>query len=408
MSKKILIITSEYPNKVSTFITRDIDILVSDGYSVDLFALYPLNKNNWDFVPDEGKNLIRKKQLNVEHISYLYMFYSLFLFWNYVNFNFFKEVKEILRQSKGFGDSQYKKSFYTVLWTIALFQKTKSKKYSKVISYWGNYSGTAAYLFSKFNQNKIKFYTYLHAGVDLYRDRIYLFEKLKHAYKIITVCQFNKAFLKEHYPEKFDEIDKKIYIYHLPIKIKKSIKCEKQENQLIAVGRLDKKKGLDFLIKAASLLKDKKLNFKIKIIGDGPERSNLESLVKEYSLNKHIFFLGHLPYSEVEVNIANSIALVHSSPELGDAVPTVIKESMSLGTPVIGTNIAGIPELLDYGEAGLLVDAQSEKSIFSAIEKLLSDKILQNNLSLKGRSFALKKFNFDINSQELINIIGKD
>lgn len=406
--KKILMVTSEYPGNVSTFISRDIEIMCNNGYEVDLYPLYPLDESKWNYIPSEAKELILNKKLKVIHFSKFQIILSVFHIFHLINYDFLREIKNILADSKKYGKNQWKKSIYTILWTICLLNNTKKDNYFKVISYWGNYSGTAGYLFSKYSTNKPDFYTYLHAGVDLYRDQIYLLEKILYAKKVITVCEFNKKFLKESFPQEFDEFKDKVFVYHLPIKIKKDINFNKKENQFIAVGRLDKKKGLDYFLKASAKLVAEGFNFSVKIIGDGAEKENLNELVNKLKLNDIVEFLGHMPYNEVEKNIAESTVLVHSSPEIGDAVPTVIKESMSLGTPVIGTKIAGIPELLDFGKVGLLVRKKSENSIAEAMKILLNDLELQKKLSVEGKNFAIKNFNLEMNSKQLIEILNKD
>lgn len=400
--KKILLITSQYPNNVSTFITRDIEVLVENGYKVDLYALYPLNSDNWNFVPDEGKKMIQDGNLVVNHISYFSMFIGFLCFWNYLSIPFFKEIKNILKDSSKYGKTQYKKSLYTVIWTISLINKNKNNPYDKVISYWGNYSGTAAYLFSRYAHSKPKFYTYLHAGVDLYRDQIYLFKKLSHATKIFTVCEFNVEFLKKLFGDKFKEIRDKIIIYHLPLKIKPFLDVEKEDNKIVAVGRLAKAKGLDYLLEACKILDNHNISFSLEIVGGGEERENLEKKVDQLELKKKVSFTGQLPYSQVEQKISSSVVLAHCSPVLGDAVPTVIKESLSLGTPVVGSNIVGIPELLNYGECGLLFEPQNSENLALSLEHILGNKKLQRDMANKGRLFAEKMFDFNKNKKVLI------
>jgi len=407
--KRILLITSEYPTRVATFITRDIEVLTNDGYKVDLYALYPKNDAQWEYVPQEGKKLIEQGKLTVNHIRKIEIVLSVLYFWNYFSWDFFKEAKEIMKQSRVYGIVQWQKSFYTIVWTIGLMRKESEKnKYCKVISYWGNYSGTSAYLFSKYSKYKLDFFTYLHAGVDLYRDQIYLLEKLLFAKRIITVCQFNKDFLQGLYPKEFEQFKEKVIVYHLPLKIRQLPKITKLKNKIIAVGRLDRKKGLDYLIEACAILKAKKVDFNLTLVGDGPERKGLENFVEKKGVVNQVDFLGHMPYSEVEKEISSSIVLAHCSPELGDAVPTVIKESLSLGTPVIGSNIVGIPELLDFGKCGLLFEPKDTEGLVNALIKVLSDTELQDEMSIKGRQFAEKMFDFDKNKTVLLNILNND
>ena len=398
-------ITSEFPTTVATFITRDMQILIKNGYSIDLYALYPKDESLWDYVPKEGMKLIEDGHLKVKHISKMQMILSLLFFWNYFSLGLLTEVREILKQSKSYGSSQWQKSLYTVIWSIALISQEK-EPYDKVISYWGNYSATGAYLFSKYAKVETEFYTYLHAGVDLYRDQIYLFEKLVYTKGILTVCQFNVEFLKQLYPDSYKAFLDKITVYHLPLEIKVLKPVKKEKNKIIAVGRLDKKKGVNYLVDACHILKKQEIDFSLTLIGKGPEQENLEKQILEYDLSKYVKFLGHLPYSEVEKEMSSSVVLAHCSPELGDAVPTVIKESLSLGTPVIGSNIVGIPELLDYGKCGILFEPKDTQSLAESLSRILSDTNLQEEMSVKGRKFAEDTFDIKKNDAVLLQAIG--
>ena len=406
MGKKLMIITNEFPTKVSTFISRDMKILVEAGYVLELYAFYPCTEQYWDFVPEYIKKFVGNKQIIVRHLTKKDYIKSLFSINSYKNIGFFIESFKVLKGSMMFGVKPLQKTLYTVFWTFVL-RSVASNDYERVISYWGNYSATAAYLYSKYHNPPLSFITYLHAGVDLYREQVYLLKKLKFADEIITVCQFNVDFLQNLYPADFDVLSDKIHIYHLPIEIRNDISVSKNKNQIIAVGRLDKKKGLNFLIDACNLLEKEKIDFQLLIVGDGPEKNTLVDLVQKYSLKDKVIFTGHVPYREVEVMIAQSTVLAHCSPELGDAVPTVIKESLSVGTPVVGSDIAGIPELLDFGNCGLLFEPASSKSLFIALKTILLDSSLQKNLSNKGKQFTYKMFDINKNKNILLEIISR-
>ena len=69
MAKKLLLITNEFPTKVATFISRDIKILIEDGYIIELYAFYPLNSEYWIFVPDYIKHFIKDNKLIIKHLT---------------------------------------------------------------------------------------------------------------------------------------------------------------------------------------------------------------------------------------------------------------------------------------------------------------------------------------------------
>jgi glycosyltransferase involved in cell wall biosynthesis len=90
---------------------------------------------------------------------------------------------------------------------------------------------------------------------------------------------------------------------------------------------------------------------------------------------------------------------------LGDAVPTVIKEAMALGTPVIGSTAVGIPELLDQGRCGVLVPERQPDRLADAIAMLLRRGDLRDELARAGRAFAVRTFDLWRNGQRLADLL---
>lgn len=406
-AKKILMITSKFPSNVSTFITRDVHILVNAGYHVDIYPITPLNEDFWKFVPQEGMQLIEEGKVKVYNFSKKEMLTNALKVWKYPKLGFFKEAVTILKESSKFGKSQFIKSLFAILWSISLKNKQEDETYERVVSYWANYSATSAYLFSKYAKKNPPLVMYAHAGVDLYRDQIYLLQKLQYAHQIITVCQFNVDFMQELYPESFDSFKEKISIYHLPLPMKALPNVEKNTNQIIAVSTLNKRKGINYLIDACGILKQEDISFSLLIIGGGEEEANLKNQVKSLGLEDITRFTGQIPYEEVEKHMAASVVLAHCSPELGDAVPTVIKESLMVGTPVVGSDIVGIPELLDYGNCGLLFEPKNAQDLSGKLKTILEDEALQQEMSKKGRVFAEKMFDIEKNAKQLVEIMQK-
>jgi glycosyltransferase involved in cell wall biosynthesis len=97
--------------------------------------------------------------------------------------------------------------------------------------------------------------------------------------------------------------------------------------------------------------------------------------------------------------------LVHPSSGLGDAVPTVIKEAMALGTPVVASNIAGIPELLDGGRCGILVPPQNEKAIADGLQLLLANAAVRQKYANAARKHVEQRFNLWRNGRLLAEIL---
>ena len=218
--------------------------------------------------------------------------------------------------------------------------------------------------------------------------------KLLDADNVFVVCEFNRQFLRSLYPESYPLIEGKVHLHHLGLNLEEfSFQLDgRLPNRILAVGRLSKAKGFDDLLLAIRRLHQEGMMPEVEIIGDGPEREALQSLAKRERLSGHVIFRGWQGFSAVKSAMREATLLVHPSATLGDAVPTVIKEAQALGLPVIGTRVAGIPELLCDGSCGVLVEARDIAGLAEAIEQLLRNSDLRRTLAIAGRKFAEEKY----------------
>jgi glycosyltransferase involved in cell wall biosynthesis len=164
---------------------------------------------------------------------------------------------------------------------------------------------------------------------------------------------------------------------------------KKDYYELLTVGRLVKRKGIDLLIRSLKILEKEGFNVVLKIAGEGPERNNLEILAKKLGLN-NVVFLGWVPRKELVNLYRNCDVYVHSS--YAETIPATIREAMSVGRPIVTTNVGVIDEYLKDGENGFLINKRDEYEFAEAIAKLLSDENLRYRIGLNNRRYALEKF----------------
>jgi glycosyltransferase involved in cell wall biosynthesis len=381
--------------------------LIESGIEVEIFPLYPLDESLWRFVPD----ILNDTVLPREKVHHFGTSQSLLL----AGQSSPKQLKGVIRRigpvsasALKFGLTQFAKTQYAILKAFAL-AKRYNNHFDQILAYWGNYAATCAFFYNKLLSKPLPSSMYLHAGTDLYRDQIYLREKLLHADNIIIVCDFNRRFIKKLYPEIYDTISQKIYLHHLGLDLSEFVfKPEsRQGHTVLAVGKHDKRKGFEYLLHAAAHLKKRGIRIEIELIGDGPERKNLKNLTKELELDACIKFRGWRPFDYVKKFMATATVLVHPSCGLGDAVPTVIKEAMAFGLPVIGSDVVGIPELLDSGKCGMLVSPKDSLALAESIDKLLKNKELRLKMAHAAREFAELKFDLWKNGKQLADVLKK-
>jgi glycosyltransferase involved in cell wall biosynthesis len=161
------------------------------------------------------------------------------------------------------------------------------------------------------------------------------------------------------------------------------------ENQLFG-GRLARVKGVPILFDAISQLRDTFPNMSLTLVGDGPDRTELEALARDMAL-ENITFLGYRNQSEVAELLQQADVFV--LPSFAEGVPVVLMEAMASGVPVVATRIAGIPELVDHGKTGFLVPPGDVASLTKAIRWTLEDNAQRKAMGEMGRDIV----DFDYN-----------
>lgn len=151
------------------------------------------------------------------------------------------------------------------------------------------------------------------------------------------------------------------------------------------VGGLQPYKGLDDL---AAALNKVETACQIAIAGDGPERERLEQKFGEQAA-----FLGAVPYEQVPAIYHRIDVLV--LPSHTEGLPRVVLEAQATATPVIATRVGGLPEVVDDGETGLLVDPRTPNQLAAAIDKLGTDAAYCTRLGQNGRDAVVESYSWE-------------
>lgn len=171
------------------------------------------------------------------------------------------------------------------------------------------------------------------------------------------------------------------------------------EPRIVFAGSLYKVKGVDVLIDACLILKDKFPELRLEILGKGPEQEALMARAKP--LGERVRFHGYIPIKDV---IKSSTVLV--LPSRSEGLGRVLVEAAALGKPLIGSRVGGIPEVVKDGINGFLVPSEDVSALAGAISKLLSDQELAKKMGEEGRELVRNQFstqNFFDGYRDLIN-----
>ncbi len=178
---------------------------------------------------------------------------------------------------------------------------------------------------------------------------------------------------------------------------KKSISSGKKK--IVTVGRFVEKKGIEYSLRAVADVVEHNKDIEYSLIGDGPLRSEFESLVQELGIGEFVNFLGAKNQKEIIEILENSDIFVAPSVTAKngdqDAPVNVLKEAMALGLPVVSTLHGGIPELVEDGVSGYLVEERDAKALAEKLSYLIEHPELWEKMGQAGRTMVEKNYDLD-------------
>jgi glycosyltransferase involved in cell wall biosynthesis len=157
------------------------------------------------------------------------------------------------------------------------------------------------------------------------------------------------------------------------------------------------KKGLPTVYQALGILRDRGFRFHHILIGDGEERDSLKKRVRALGLEPFCRWEGTMPHDAVirHYQQADLFVLGCEIAANGDrdGIPNVCVESMAMGVPVVATRISAIPELVENGKTGLLVDPGNPEAMADAMIQALTDGDLRQKMIAAARARVTRDFN---------------
>ena len=322
--------------------------------------------------------------------------------------------KEILNQVNiartslfSLGNLSYSSLIYILTALPFIFFKSLSiikKEKVNVIHSQGFLSGLLGYLLSKLTNTP-----YIVTVQKLEQSKSFL-RKLVYNNAKVCIAASNK--IKEY----FEGIDcKNIVVIPNGIDLKRFQNLERETNRkklglknefaIITVARLEKVKGLKYLIESINVLRNKYqlsvTGYKLLIVGDGRERENLKSLARKLNIEDRVQFLGQIPNEKVSEYLSASDCFV--LPSLKEGFGIVILEAMAASIPVIGTKVGGILDIIKNEESGILVQPKDPKELAEAIFKVYSQKEFTRNLIQNAKN-SLGKYNWKNITQKVYKI----
>lgn len=261
------------------------------------------------------------------------------------------------------------------------------------------------YAFMAANKYNLPIVVTEHDPFELPKFKKYIKNKLmKRVQKIITVSHANEKLMQKLYPELknytttvLNGVDSTWFESQL-LNFSESAMNEFREEEfeadektkvILTVAELHERKGLEYLIKAMPAILEKIPNTKLIIVGEGPQRQDIEKLIEKEGLAKNIKLLGYRKSIPKIMASANLFVL----PSVKEAFGLVILEAMAAWLPVLATKVGGIPEIIEDGVNGFLIEPKDSDALAKKILELFNE-----NFNFEGyikNAQQILKENFD-------------
>lgn len=241
-----------------------------------------------------------------------------------------------------------------------------------------------------------------------FNDKGYFLIKRKLEEFLIKCSSFDKIIIKDK--SSIDDFKKlKIRnVYYLSNAVdldlfrKRRYKVSKKVVTFLFVGRIEKEKGLDYLIYAVNRLKEKEECFEVLLIGKGLDQKYFQKLVISMKLNNYIKFLGEKNRDEVIDCYFKSDVFI--SPSLHESFPVTVFEAWAARLPVIISDVGGVSTICKDGENAIIIAPRNPKNIVEAMITMIKYPELRKMLGENGRKLVEKNYNLDKITKEMESI----
>jgi glycosyltransferase involved in cell wall biosynthesis len=214
-----------------------------------------------------------------------------------------------------------------------------------------------------------------------------------HVFKRAKYVTTVSSFLKDRLISRVKLDAEKVKVIPMPVtpgRFHPSPLPEKKKKKILCVARFTQQKGLEFFIRACKVLKEKGIDFEARIVGEGPLKDRLEEEINGLNLAERVSLVEIMPQEKLNQLYAESSLCV--LPSIDEGFGLVLVEAQLCRRPVIGTKSGGIPDIIEDEVSGLLVPPKDDLCLASAIERILTDEKLAENLAEAGYRSALEKF----------------
>ncbi len=179
----------------------------------------------------------------------------------------------------------------------------------------------------------------------------------------------------------------------------------KDEDLVIGtIKTLEKNYGVNFLIEAFALVKKKFSNKSLKLLiaGKGTQRGFLENMVKKLGIENDTIFTGYIDHNNVQDY--HNMLDIYVAMSLEESFGVAVLEASACGKPVIVSNVGGLPEVVENGKTGFIVEKGNSEALAEALSKLIREPELAVIMGNEGRNKVIKEYDWKESVNKMISI----
>lgn len=293
--------------------------------------------------------------------------------------------------------------------SILVWSECRRRDVRHVHAHFANVASAVALLATEFGKPDGCAWSFTMHGPTEFDDvrRYALADKVRHASFVACISDFCRSqLLKLVDPQHWDKLEivrcglDAREVRALPLRAEVSgTPRDGAPLRVLCVGRLVPEKGALVLLEAMAELKRRGVEVVAVLVGDGPDRGELEHAARRLGVSRQLTFTGPLTGSRVAVLYRE--VDVFCLPSFSEGLPVVLMEAMANELPVVTTRIAGVTELVDDGVSGLLAPPGRADAIADAIERLAADPQLRARLGSAGRERVLRDYDVRRSAERL-------
>lgn len=296
--------------------------------------------------------------------------------------------------------------FFLMAEYLVLIRMLRRHRFDLIHAHWIIPQGLIALLARPFAKSKPVLLCTSH-GTDLYGLRGRFFKRLKlfvfnHTNSLTVV---SRAMFESVVSMGVDP--RKVSVIPMGVELKKRFvppAQRKEKNALLFVGRLVEKKGLQYLIEAMPRILGKNPSGHLRIVGDGPKKTELVKRISELGINKSVQFMGPVCNEDLPPFYQTSNILIFPSVDR-EGFGLVLVEALGCECALVVSDLPAMQDIITDGKTAVVIPQKDVRRLADSVNELLDNSALRTSIGKAGRQFVLKHFDLDRIGKKYLDLI---